>query len=270
MAARVRARSLQPANQSNDQVAPPLRLLIVGQKRTGKSSVGNTILGSDAFNTRGGADSAVAHGESEGRQLMLVDACGWGTDENLVPKQEKLELLNALSLCEPGPHIILLVIPLLYFSHCEKAALQKRMEILTEGVWRHTMVVFTLGDRLRDYRIQDHIQTAGKDLQWLMEKCRYKYHVLNNKMLQDRQQVSGLLDHAEDMLMENGGWHFSLHMYCRLEEEWSRREREMKEKILERQDGLGKTSQGLAVVPNHSQKCGLYVNDTLVKLVNHG
>uniref|UniRef100_A0A9J8A7S6 Zgc:136870 n=1 Tax=Cyprinus carpio carpio TaxID=630221 RepID=A0A9J8A7S6_CYPCA len=237
-------------NSGNDQVAPPLRLLIVGQKRTGKSSVGNTILGSDAFNTRGGADSAVAHGESEGRQLMLVDACGWGTDENLVPKQEKLELLNALSLCEPGPHIILLVIPLLYFSHCEKAALQKRMEILTEGVWRHTMVVFTLGDRLRDYRIQDH--------------------VLNNKMLQDRQQVSGLLDHAEDMLMENGGWHFSLHMYCRLEEEWSRREREMKEKILERQDGLGKTSQGLAVVPNHSQKCGLYVNDTLVKLVNHG
>ncbi|XP_016405419.1 GTPase IMAP family member 4 [Sinocyclocheilus rhinocerous] len=177
---------------------------------------------------------------------------------------------TALSLCEPGPHILLLVIPLLYFSHSEKAALQKRMEILTEGVWRHTMVVFTLGDRLRDYSIQDHIQTAGKDLQWLMEKCRYRYHVLNNKMPQDRQQVSGLLDRAEDMLMENGGWHFSLHMYCRLEEEWSRREREMKERILERQDRVGKTSRGLAVVPNHSQKGGLHVNDTQVKLVYHG
>ncbi len=89
-------------------------------------------------------------------------------------------------------------------------------------------------------------------------------------MPQDRQQVSGLLDRAEDMLMENGGWHFSLHMYCRLEEEWSRREREMKERILERQDGVGKTSRGLAVVPNPSQKGGLHVNDTLVKLVYHG
>uniref|UniRef100_A0A672SH19 AIG1-type G domain-containing protein n=1 Tax=Sinocyclocheilus grahami TaxID=75366 RepID=A0A672SH19_SINGR len=78
-----------------DQVAPPLWLLIIGQKRTGKSSVGNTILGKDAFNTWGGADSAVAHGESEGRQLMVVDACGWGTNEKLVPKQEKLELFNA-------------------------------------------------------------------------------------------------------------------------------------------------------------------------------
>uniref|UniRef100_A0A671QFM4 Zgc:136870 n=1 Tax=Sinocyclocheilus anshuiensis TaxID=1608454 RepID=A0A671QFM4_9TELE len=242
-------------NNGTDQVAPPLRLLIVGQKRTGKSSVGKTILGKDAFNTWGGADSAVAHGESEGRQLMVVDG--------------KLELFNALSLCEPGPHILLLVVPLLHFSHSEKAALQKRMEILTEGVWRHTMVGFTLGDRLHDCSKQDHIQTAGKDLQWLMEKCRYRYHVLN-KTPQDRQQVSGLLDRAEDMLMENGGWHFFLHMYCRLEEEWSRREREMKERILERHDGAGKNSRGLALIPNHSQKGGLHVNDTLLKLVYHG
>lgn len=247
-----------------NDITPDLRLLIVGQKRTGRSSAANTILGKEVFNTWGGAESAVAHGESEGRHLMVVDACGWGSDENLVPKQEKLELFNALSLCEPGPHVLLLVIPLLHFSHSERAALKKRMEILTEGVWRHTMIVFTLGDRLRD-SIQDYIQASGTDLQWLMEKCRYRYHVLNNKTSQDRKQVCSLLDRAEDMLMENGGWHFSLHMYCRMEEEWNRREREMRERILERQTG-----RGLAVVPNHSRQGGLHVNDTLLKLVSHG
>ncbi|XP_051730229.1 GTPase IMAP family member 4 [Ctenopharyngodon idella] len=256
-------------NNGPGHAAPPLRLLIVGQKRTGRSSVGNTLLGEDAFDTWGGAASAAAHRESEGRQLMVVDACGWGTNEKLVPKQEKLELFNALSLCEPGPHVLLLVIPLLHFSHSEKAVIQKRMEILTEGVWRHTMVVFTLGDRLRDCSVQDYIQTSGKDLQWLMERCRYRYHVLNNKTPQDRQQVSSLLDRAEDMVMENGDWHFSLHMYCRLEEEWSRREREMKERILEMQDRVGK-NRGLAGVPNHSCQGGLSVNDNLLKLVYHG
>lgn len=223
--------------------------------------MGNTLLGEDAFDTWGGAASAAAHRESEGRHLMVVDACGWGTNEKLVPKQEKLELFNALSLCEPGPHVLLLVIPLLHFSPSEKAVIQKRMEILTEGVWRHTMVVFTLGDRLRDCSVQDYIRTSGTDLQWLMERCRYRYHVLNNKTPRDRQQVSGLLDGAEDMLTENGGWHFSLHMYYRLEEEWSRREREMKEGMLDMQN---------VRVPNRSRQGGLNANDALLKLVYHG
>ncbi|XP_065123277.1 GTPase IMAP family member 4 isoform X1 [Paramisgurnus dabryanus] len=234
-----------------------LRLLIVGQKRTGRSSVGNTLLGRRVFDTWGGADSSVAHGESEGRELSVVDACGWGANENVVPKQEKVALHNGLSLCDPGPHVILLVIPILNFSPSERAAVQKRMELLTEGVWRHTMIVFTLGDRLRYRSVQDHIQESGEDLQWLVEKCRYRYSVLNNKSPQDRQQVSGLLDRVEDILMENGAWHFSLHMYCRLEEEWSRREREMRENM----------KQGLVVVSDQSRQG---VNSGLVKLVYHG
>nr|AAI52589.1 Zgc:136870 protein [Danio rerio] len=77
-------------NNAPNDITPDLRLLIVGQKRTGRSSVANTILGKEVFNTWGGAESAVAHGESEGRHLMVVDACGWGSDENLVPKQERI------------------------------------------------------------------------------------------------------------------------------------------------------------------------------------
>ncbi|TRY95486.1 hypothetical protein DNTS_026146 [Danionella cerebrum] len=246
---RMDKRSLR--NNGSNQTIPPLRLLIIGQKRTGRSSTANTILGKDVFDTWGGAMSTVAHGESEGQNLMIVDCCGWGTDENMVPKPEKLELFHALSLCDPGPHVLLLVVPLLNFGPSERSAIQKRMEILTEGVWRHTMVLFTLGDRLRGCSIQEHIQASGKDLQWLMEKCRYRYHVLNNKEAQDRRQVCALLEQAEDLLIENGGWHFSLHMYCRLEEEWSRREREMKERNQERQ-----SSQGLVVVSNHSRQGG--------------
>ena len=40
-----------------------------------------------------------------------------------------------------------------------------------------------------------------------------------------------LLRKVEDMLLENGSWHFSLHMYRRMEEEWSRREQQLRARL---------------------------------------
>ncbi|XP_072543072.1 GTPase IMAP family member 4 [Salminus brasiliensis] len=242
-----------------------LKLLLIGPKRTGKSSVGNTLLGRLSFETWGGASTTAAHGSFNGRQLSVVDTFGWGTGENHVPKREKLELLNGLSLCEPGPHALLLVLPLLRFTQSDRTALQRRMELLTEGAWRHTIVVFTLGDRLQGQTIQEYLQAGGEHLEWLLTKCRYRYRVLNNKTPFNREQVSGLLDHVEDMLMENGHWHFSLHMYRRLEEEWTRRELETLERM-EKREGERRicppTYQRRLALPNG--------NDGPLKVISHG
>lgn len=208
--------------------------------------------------------------------MSVVDAQGWGLSEEFVPREEKTELLRALHLCGPGgPHVVLLVIPLLDFTEPEARAVERRMEVLTSTVWRHTMVLFTCGDRLRarGRSVEDHIQSGGPALIRLMKKCRYRYHVFDNKTVvigkrervkqevtgagkkQERtwlkktdkgvgrkstggeadgrkegeeKQVRELLSKVENMLQENGGWHFSLHMYQRLEEEWSRREQELR------------------------------------------
>lgn len=47
----------------------------------------------------------------------------------------------------------------------------------------------------------------------------------------EQEQVRELLSKVEDMLQENGAWHFSLHMYQRLEEEWSRREQQLRARL---------------------------------------
>lgn len=253
--------------------------MLVGPRRTGKSSTGNTLLGrGQAFDIRGGGTSTAASSVAAGRYVTVVDAQGWGSTEEFVPREEKLELLRALDLCGPeGPHIVLLVIPLLDFTEPERRALERRMELLTAAVWRHTMVLFTFGDRLRGrgHSIQEHIQSEGSALHWLMDKCRYRYHVFDNKTVgtgqqesrkqesTDRkkregtwfrkgdkkagrenggcetggrkeaepEQVRELLSKVEDMLQENGGWHFSLHMYQRLEEEWSHREQQLRARL---------------------------------------
>ncbi|KAI3374380.1 hypothetical protein L3Q82_006205 [Scortum barcoo] len=257
-----------------------LNILMVGPRRTGKSSAGNTMLQKgQVFETRGGGASTAASAITAGRHVTVVDAQGWGLSEEFVPHQEKTELLRALSLCRPeGPHVVLLVIPLLDFTEPERRAVERRMEIFTSTVWRHTMVLFTCGDRLRgrECSVEEHIRSGGSALHWLMEKCRYRYHVFDNKAAATGKQESGeqevkrggkkqegawqkmndkmgrrksrggeadgrkegeqkqvreLLSKVEDMLQENGGWHFSLHMYQRLEEEWSRREQELRARL---------------------------------------
>ena len=89
---------------------PELRLLVLGPSRVGKSSLGNLLLGRQAFDTRGGWGTAAARGEASGRRLLVVDTHGWrsreedeedeggGIRRRKVPKSEKLELLSALNL----------------------------------------------------------------------------------------------------------------------------------------------------------------------------
>ena len=218
--------------------------------------------------------------------MAAVDAQGWGLSEEFVSRDEKIELLRALSLCgTEGPHVVLLVIPLLDFTEAERRAVERRMEVFTSGVWRHTMVLFTFGDLLkkRGHSIQEHIQSGGPALHWLMERCRYRYHVLDNKAAVtakrgglkqtvngegrkwgrywrgrkddkgagrtirggeaadrdgEQEQVRQLLSKVEDMLQENGGWHFSLHMYQRLQEELSRSEQQLRARFKE-ETGVG-------------------------------
>lgn len=208
------------------------------------------------FDTRGGEASTAASAITAGRHVTVVDSQGWSLSDEFVPREEKIELMRALSLCGPGgPHVILLVIQLLDFTEPERRAVERRMEMLTPSVWRHTMVVFTCGDlnKGKGPSVEEHIQSGGPALKWLMEKCRHRYHVIDNKKniakqegkqevhrggsegvrrrFKEQEQVRELLGKVEDLLQENGGWHFSLHMYQRMEEEWCRREQELRARL---------------------------------------
>ncbi|KAG5282909.1 hypothetical protein AALO_G00036070 [Alosa alosa] len=189
---------------------PELKIVLLGYRAAGKSSSGNTILGREEFDTVGRTAQCVKRqGEVAGRQVTVVEAPGWWINlqlENTELTREEIEL--SVSLCPPGPHAILLVISGdSSFPETYRRSVQEHLELLSERVWSHTIVLFTCGDWLGDTPIEQHIESEGESLHWLVEKCGNRYHVLNNQNRDDHMQVTQLMEKIEEMVAGSSGHH---------------------------------------------------------------
>ncbi|KAJ8278269.1 hypothetical protein GJAV_G00085760 [Gymnothorax javanicus] len=255
--------------QGTNNHLPEMRLVLMGEKSSGKSASANTILGLQVF-----PSSESLHCEMDerlifGRRLTVVSTPGWWDNPARSSLEQEKEIMEGLSLRPPGPHAILLVIPIdMAYKEKHRRALLDHLGCLGENVWRHIMVLFTYGDRLGDMTVEQHIEREGWPLQWVVEKCENRYHLLNNKSRDSGAQVAELLEKVEEMVAGNDEEHFSpdmsqVHlqldnkfkrneaeeikesyleelnrrekeMKAQFEEEWKRRERELLEKVGDR------------------------------------
>ncbi|XP_048103835.1 uncharacterized protein LOC125297515 isoform X3 [Alosa alosa] len=188
------------------------RVVLLGHRYAGKSSSGNTILGREEFDLKRRTPQCVKRqGEVAGRQVTVVEAPGWWKNFSLIntPELTKQEIVFSVSLCPPGPHAVLLVIRTDYtFAEVYAKSARYNLKLLGKNVWSHTIVLFTYGDWLGDTSIEQHIESEGETLQWIVEKCGNRYHVLNNKDWTDDTQVTELLEKIEQMVVRNGGAHY--------------------------------------------------------------
>lgn len=72
------------------------------------------------------------------------------------------------------------------------------------------MVLFTYGDWLGDTSIEEYIESEGKIMGWIVDKCGKRYHVLNNVIKDDKSQVLELLQKVEEMVRKNNGQHYEM------------------------------------------------------------
>lgn len=184
---------------------PEIRLVVLGWRWPGKSLTGNTIIGREEFRLERAAEFCVKRQtEVEERQVTVVDTPGWFSAQD-TPPSYKQEIVKGASLCPPGPHAFLLVIPVGMFTDVDRARIEEHVSLFGERVWKHTIVVFCWAEVLRTISIERYIRREGKDLQWVLEKCKRRYFVINNCIFGEHPQVGRLLERVEKMVAEEGG-----------------------------------------------------------------
>ncbi|XDV53328.1 hypothetical protein PO909_021854 [Leuciscus waleckii] len=201
------------SQMSDAQHLSELRIVLMGNRAAGKSSSGNTILGREEFALKTSAQCVRRHGEVADRHITVIEAPGWWSNYTveMSPEILKQEIVLSVSLCPPGPHAVLLIIPVdTGFKEIERKALQDHLDLLSERVWSHTIVLFTNGDSLSDTSIEQHIESEGQDLQRLLDKCGNRFHVLNNLNRSDDTQIKELLEKIEETVAQNNGCHFEI------------------------------------------------------------
>uniref|UniRef100_H3CF20 AIG1-type G domain-containing protein n=1 Tax=Tetraodon nigroviridis TaxID=99883 RepID=H3CF20_TETNG len=201
---------------------PQLKIVLLGGRNSGKSSLGNLILGKEEFVTRERTSCSRRVGVVSGRRLTVVDTPGWWCDFSSRDTSElvKREIRSSVSLCPPGPHAFLVTVKVSSgFSERRRRAVEEHVGLLGEGVWGHCMVVFTLGDWLGGTTIERCVESEGPPLKGLLERCGNRYHVVNNRSRGDGFQVRELIRKMEEMLAGSAdGPHFEDHLHLRTNE----------------------------------------------------
>ncbi|XP_062380819.1 uncharacterized protein LOC134068992 [Sardina pilchardus] len=186
--------------QSQEEIQPDisdLRIVLLGRCGSGKSTVGNKILGTDEFEEGNKTRECQRERAHEG---SVIDTPGI-PDEEAERNVVEEELMRCIELAEPGPHVFLFVVKLKDKLPYEVDAAEWIKEKFGEEALRFTIIVFTHSDKL--HKPIEKIIHQSEHLSTIHAMCGGRYHVFN------RAEVSKLMMEIINLYVTNEGMNFS-------------------------------------------------------------
>ncbi|XP_049577021.1 uncharacterized protein [Syngnathus scovelli] len=218
--------------QHYGSMPPELRLVLLGNIGCGKTSSADTILSQlTDLSTSSPRSIQLRKDFAEGRMVTLVEAPRWYWNGMEMDEGVKKETVRAVTLLEPGPHAVLLLVPISQFTEMDGQVPTQLQQVFGRDVLEHTMVLLTCGDYLIGRTVEEYLVKENPGLRQMIGLCGGRYHVINNRQQQDRTQVRELLNKVEDMVSKSGVFSLKTKEEREMEERVQQRKRELMEKF---------------------------------------
>ncbi|KAM3611894.1 uncharacterized protein V6R79_025530 [Siganus canaliculatus] len=179
-----------------------LRVVLLGNSWSLRSSVGNFILGTTKFKTDEDAKWCQReNGQIKEKKVVVINTPDRMLDPN-ISEEKMTEIIGSCEgLCDPGPHVFLLVLQPEDFTEEDNQRLCRVLERFSDQSFKHSLVLLS-ASREESPGFREH-----PPLKDLIRKCRYRY------LWQKNLELSELLTRFGQIMKENNGEHVSYDLY---------------------------------------------------------
>uniref|UniRef100_A0A8C2GA45 GTPase IMAP family member 8 n=1 Tax=Cyprinus carpio TaxID=7962 RepID=A0A8C2GA45_CYPCA len=211
-------KELQKKIKTLDPECVKLNLLVCGSNRELKSFISNLILKQSERRSELSSECMRRDVELDGRLICLVELPALFNTQ-LSEGEVMRQTHRCVSLCHPGVHVFILIIPDAPLNNEDRAEIEEIQRIFSSRVNKHIMIFIKQNS-------EHQTEELNEETQSLIERSGGRHHFIDLNT-----QVSVLMEKLEQMVEENSAVCFSTETLMEAQMEKLQKLEEMKKRV---------------------------------------